>query len=277
MSQRKEKYLRHALKNFDRVDSLDREVAALHRRVTEVGRDVGMVMETQATDHRHDRAAREKRRRAARRAEWTLRIAALALGLSVAGLVSSAIDRHMIQDRLNEIDAAQAVTAAQIAVDNTAMEYIAPVLEDVLVQTVPVSDLVPLTAEEQESLWNACMEFDIPYALALGIIDTETDFRNVAGDSGESVGYMQVQQRYHTDIMKRLGVEDLTDPEGNFRVALAFLAELVEATDTTEEALMAYNMGMSGAARLWQKGVYESEYSREVMDGADYWADRLGW
>lgn len=275
MSQRKEKYLRNALKNFNRVDNLDREVAALHRRVTEVGRDVEMVMDTQATDHRRARAARDNRRRAANRAEWTLRIAALALGLSVAALIATFVNHGKAQDRWNEIDAAMASKTARMVVETQTTEYIVPELETMQVQTVPVSDLVPLTAEEQESLWTACQEFGIPYTLALGVIDVETDFRNVAGDDGNSKGYMQVQERYHTDTMRTLGVADLMESKGNFRVGLSYLSEMVAVTDTTDEALMAYNMGKVGAARLWQEGVHESAYSREVLERASYWENQL--
>lgn len=273
MSQRKEKYLRNALKNLDRVDNLDREVAALHRRVIEVGRDLDMVMDTQARDHRRDRAARNNRRRAARRAEWTLWIAALALGMSVAALIAAVVNHGKAQDRLNET--AAAIKTAQMVVETQPTEYITPELTVAMLQTAPVSNLVPLTAEEQESLWNACQEFDIPYHLALGVIDVETDFRNVTGDNGNSKGYMQVQERYHTDTMKDLGVADLMDPEGNFRVGLSYLSEMVALTDTTDEALMAYNMGKAGAARLWQEGVHESAYSREVLELASYWDKQL--
>ena len=39
-------------------------------------------------------------------------------------------------------------------------------------------DDIPLSYDEQETLQKACIEFDVPYALALGLIDTETNFNN---------------------------------------------------------------------------------------------------
>lgn len=275
MSQRKEKYLRHVLKNLDRVDNLDQEVAALHHRVTEVGRDLDMVMDNQARNHRRDRAARNNGRRAARQAERTLWIAALSFGLAVAALIAAFMNHNKLQSQINEIDTATAIRTAQMVVETCPREYIVSEVESMPIQVAPVSDLVPLTAEEQKSLWAACQEFSVPYTLALGVIDVETNFQNITGDGGNSKGYMQVQQRYHADTMKDLDVVDLMDPEGNFRVGLSFLAEMTDVTDTTDEALMAYNMGKAGAARLWQEGVHESAYSREVLERVNYWDRQL--
>lgn len=104
---------------------------------------------------------------------------------------------------------------------------------------------VPLDGDTQALLRAACEETGIPYELALAVIRQETEFRNVVGDDGRSVGYMQVQRRWHEARMARLGVTDLTDPYGNFRVGCDYLAELL-GQYTLEEALTAYNSGKPG-------------------------------
>lgn len=104
---------------------------------------------------------------------------------------------------------------------------------------------VPLDGDTQAFLRAACEETGIPYELALAVIRQETEFRNVTGDDGRSVGYMQVQRRWHEDRMARLGVTDLTDPYGNFRVGCDYLAELL-GKYPLEEALTAYNSGKPG-------------------------------
>ena len=53
------------------------------------------------------------------------------------------------------------------------------------------------------------------------------------------------------------------------------LAELLERYEDTHKALMAYNMGPSGASKLWEVGTYQSAYSREIMERAEYWAGVL--
>lgn len=104
---------------------------------------------------------------------------------------------------------------------------------------------VPLDGDTQAFLRAACEETGIPYELALAVIRQETEFHNVVGDDGRSVGYMQVQRRWHEDRMARLGVTDLTDPYGNFRVGCDYLAELL-GKYPMEEALTAYNSGKPG-------------------------------
>lgn len=59
---------------------------------------------------------------------------------------------------------------------------------------------------------------------------------------------MQIQEQWHRDRMERLGVTDLTDPLGNFRVGCDYLAELM-GRYSLEEALTAYNSGRPGKSR----------------------------
>lgn len=113
---------------------------------------------------------------------------------------------------------------------------------------------VPLDGDTQALLHAACEEAGITYELALAVIRQETEFRNVIGDNGDSIGYMQIQPRWHKDRMERLGVTDLTDPYSNFRVGCDFLSELLSKY-TLEEALTAYNSGKPG----------KSEYATSVM------------
>ena len=126
-------------------------------------------------------------------------------------------------------------------------------------------------------LFNAAEAFDIWYPLAVAMVDVETSFRNVAGDGGASIGYLQVNGTLHTDLMEQVGATDLWVPRDNFRTGLAYLAQQMERTDTVHKALMAYNMGPSGAAAVWERGIYESEYSQKVMERAEYWAAIMGW
>ena len=119
---------------------------------------------------------------------------------------------------------------------------------------------VPLDGDTQALLRAACEETGIPYELALAVIRQETEFQNVVGDDGHSVGYMQVQRRWHEDRMARLGVTDLTDPYGNFRVGCDYLSELL-GKYPPEEALTAYNSGKPGRSAYASRVLgYMEEY-----------------
>lgn len=117
---------------------------------------------------------------------------------------------------------------------------------------------VPLDADLQQLLWEACEESGIDMSLALAVICEETNYRNIIGDDGASFGYMQVQQKWHEDRMARLGVTDLMDPASNFRTGCDYLAELLEIYPLAN-ALAFYNSG-DPALR---------PYSERVMDYMD--------
>lgn len=132
---------------------------------------------------------------------------------------------------------------------------------------------VPLDYEKQEALFNAAEEFGVPYELAIAVVWKESRFRNISGDNGEASGYMQIWKRWHGDRMQELGVSDLNDYEGNFRVGCSYLGELLDRYGNTHKALMAYNADENGAAEMWAQGYTSSGYSREVvqyMEGLNY-------
>ena len=138
-------------------------------------------------------------------------------------------------------------------------------VEAVPMERDPVRDDIPLDAETQRLLWQACEETGITYELALAVIWKETTFRNVVGDGGESFGYMQVQPKWHQERMDRYGVTDLMDPYSNFLVGCDYLAELADKDQGIQWMLHAYNGGPAYANRLAEAGKV-SQYASDVLD-----------
>lgn len=142
------------------------------------------------------------------------------------------------------------------------MEMPAPATESAAVGLDPMVEGTylradhPLSYEEQAALYGACLEFGVDYALAQAVIEQETGFRNVVGDSGASVGFMQIQKRWWSELMAEIGAEDLTDPKDNFRTGCAILRQLLDKYESAEDALTAYNSGRPGS----------SKYSRAVLE-----------
>ena len=118
-------------------------------------------------------------------------------------------------------------------------------IEAALVEQGYFREDVPLDYDTQAFLRAACDESGVEYELALAVIWRESTFRNVVGDNGNSFGYMQVQPRWHSERMARLGVTDLMDPFSNFRVGCDYLAELLEKYQLPV-ALTCYNTGKPG-------------------------------
>lgn len=112
-----------------------------------------------------------------------------------------------------------------------------------------------------------CKQYDVPYALILAMIEHESGYVfDAVGDNGNSKGYMQIYEKWHTDRMERLGVNDLKNPYQNVYVGIDYLSYLLEKYGTVQDALAAYNYGEKGAREnLWNNGVYVYSYNREIM------------
>lgn len=128
---------------------------------------------------------------------------------------------------------------------------------------------VPLDYDLQVFIIQTCEELNIDAAVVMAMIFFESSYQaDAIGDGGNSVGLMQIQERWHKERMERLDVTNLLHPYQNVTVGIDFLAELLDEYDgNVEMALMAYNAGRDGADEYWfSKGEYSNEYSQKVTD-----------
>lgn len=121
----------------------------------------------------------------------------------------------------------------------------------------------------QVYLWCECKEYGVDYYTVLALIERESCYHwDKVGDNGNSKGYMQIYEKWHTERMEAEGVTDLFNPYQNIRVGLNCLREIQDkylASSGENCVLMVYNMGESTAKKLWAKDIYSSAYSREVI------------
>lgn len=123
---------------------------------------------------------------------------------------------------------------------------------------------VPLDAELQDYINYKCEARGIPPSLVYTIINRESKFdADAVGAEGE-IGLMQVHP-CNKEALAKIGIDNLFCPYQNVRAGIGILAAKIEATDNYHMALMAYNLGEGGAAAQWRQGIYETEYSREVL------------
>lgn len=188
------------------------------------------------------------------REERIIRKYQIAYFLAITAWAAALIATIFFNSQKSEVAEEPAVQAAPV-VAQLIVEPEATEKEAVLNVFDPVREDIPMDAELQRLLYKACGETGIRYELALALIWQETDFRNIVGDGGESYGYMQVQPRWHSERMEKLGVTDLSDPYENFLVGLDFLAELLERHDLAD-ALTKYNSGKIG----------NSQYAESVLN-----------
>ena len=165
---------------------------------------------------------------------------------------------------------------------NTEIAEITPketATEEIKVETTPTTETViepdtdfyseeiPLGYAEQKALFDASEEFGVDYHTMLGLIERETNFRNISGDNGNAAGYCQVWLKWWSEKMQDIGASDLNIPEDNFRTACAIVRELTDRYGNIEGALTAYNAGSYNGT--------VTAYAKSVMKNAEKWRAKL--
>ena len=133
-------------------------------------------------------------------------------------------------------------------------------------------EAIPLPFDLQDVMQDACEKYGVPYALALAVAQSESDF-DLEADSGTCWGVMQIHP-INYDRLRQNGIEP-TEYEGNIVAGVFMLGELLEKYGDTHKALMAYNCGETGARRLWKQGYDTSSYSRKVVTRYEKWQQTI--
>lgn len=124
---------------------------------------------------------------------------------------------------------------------------------------------VELDEELQEFIYCLSYGYNIDYAFVMGLIEAESTYQVDVVSSTNDYGLMQINTVNHEWLKEKLGVTDFLDPYQNTRSGIYILRNLFEKYEDPEKVLMAYNMGETGAKRLWDKGIYETEYTNKVI------------
>lgn len=132
----------------------------------------------------------------------------------------------------------------------------------------------PLDDDTQQMILDKANHFNIDFAFTMAVIDKESSF-NPKADSGSSVGLMQINRVNHGWLSEEVGFTDFWDPEQNVTAGLYMLQDLFEKYEDPALVLMAYNMGESGARKLWDKGIYTSDYAEAVLQQAEIYNQEI--
>ena len=115
----------------------------------------------------------------------------------------------------------------------------------------PVTYQVPLDAELQSYTEKMCDLYDVPLELAYAVMQVESGFTPAAHSSTGDYGLMQINSinaGWLKDGCYMLGMY-LSEYEGNVNCAL-----------------MAYNLGATGAKKAWSAGTYSTAYTDKVWN-----------
>jgi hypothetical protein len=124
---------------------------------------------------------------------------------------------------------------------------------------------VPLDSDVQEFIYYLSKGYNMDFTFVMAIIQQESGYRPDAVSNTDDYGLMQINKVNHGYITDEIGVTNYLDPYENVRAGMFILRKLFEKYETPEKVLMAYNLGESGAKALWDKGVFETNYSKSVQ------------
>lgn len=150
---------------------------------------------------------------------------------------------------------------------STPVEDIAPTTEVSTVKIVETTKAYydcPLTENLQDYIRRLCNDYGVPMSLIIAMIDTESSFvTDVISDTND-YGLMQINEINHDEMYEEYGVTDFLDPYDNVFCGITLISQLYERYQDLHKALMAYNLGITGASELWEEGIYDTEYSRVI-------------
>lgn len=132
---------------------------------------------------------------------------------------------------------------------------------------------IPLEDDLQRYAYTKCLEYDIDYAVLLGLMRHESQFTPSAISASNDYGLCQINKTNHDWMREVFGSDwDPMDPYDSINAATYMLNNIKENysyANTYHTLLMCYNMGPSGAKKCIDNGDYSSSYSRTVMGYAE--------
>lgn len=124
---------------------------------------------------------------------------------------------------------------------------------------------VPMDEDLQEFIFYLSQAYEMDFTFVMALIQRESSYNPDVISASNDYGLMQINEINHPYLREQLGITDFTEPYGNVRAGMFILRKLFEKYETPEKVLMAYNMGETGASRLWEQGIFEINYSKSVL------------
>jgi hypothetical protein len=124
---------------------------------------------------------------------------------------------------------------------------------------------VDMNEDLQEYVFNLCYCYNIDWTLVMALIEKESQYQSNVVSKTDDYGLMQINKSNFEWLTDVTGVTDFLNAKDNIRCGVFVLRKLFEKYDDPCKVLMAYNMGENGAGKLWDMGIYQTEYSQDVL------------
>ena len=129
---------------------------------------------------------------------------------------------------------------------------------------------ISLEAEYQWYILDRCQEQGVEFELALSTIWRESRYRasvtNKNSNDTMDAGLFQINECNWDTYESMFPGWDPWDPYDNIDAGIYHIKKCMKYDKKPSCFMMVYNMGYSGASKLWKQGVWSSAYSRGLVD-----------
>lgn len=199
--------------------------------------------------------------------------AAVVAAIAVATVVTLSTARLFTEIPYEPTTASTAAVTTKVT--HPPVDTTPPEIEATAPATTPIILYdVPLDASLQLHIIQVAESYGIDPAIIFAMCYRESTYNPASiGDYGASFGLMQIQPKWHSDRMSRLGCTDLLDPYQNVIVGTDYLAEqAARYGGDIGKALVAYNAGhYSGTITKYATAIMDMA---EELRGTIYEADK---
>lgn len=136
---------------------------------------------------------------------------------------------------------------------------------------------IPLDHETQDFMFQECSRYNIPSSLIVAIMETESGFRADVISKTNDYGLMQINACNHEWLSNALGVTNFLDAKQNILCGIYILKlHLDYCNGDIRKALVCYARGQGGAQKLFDQGIFETDYTKDLLERAEKWESDLG-
>lgn len=140
-------------------------------------------------------------------------------------------------------------------------------------EEVPFIKGIPLSYDIQKYIWEESQKSKIDPYLVFAVIEQESGYNiKCISDDGQDYGLMQIRTVNHEWLNKAFKRPlDYLNPYDNISAGIYMLRRQLSAYESSGVncVLMSYNLGDTGALKLWKKNIYSTVYSRKVVQRYD--------
>ena len=134
---------------------------------------------------------------------------------------------------------------------------------------------VDMDPADQETVFRICQDGGVAFPLVMALIEHESQFDPSARSNTGDSGLMQIND-INKATLYDMGYQDLFLLEDNIGAGVYMLSDLFgKYPGDTTFVLMAYNAGEKGAKKQRAAGIYETEYTREILQRAEDFSDYI--